>query len=112
MRTVLALKTGIRADDADNIINQTVLKRQINKAGLTCDGQVIQCALQGNVLTLAVADNGLIALNLIHEAHRQSKRAGPARKKLYDCVLMDLEMPGKSKSPFPAPTYQRVSADG
>lgn len=48
-----------------------------------------------SLLISVVADNGLIALNLIHEAHRQSKRAGPARKKLYDCVLMDLEMPGK-----------------
>ncbi|WWC68787.1 uncharacterized protein I206_102722 [Kwoniella pini CBS 10737] len=70
----------------DNIINQTVLKRQIVKAGLTCD----------------VANNGLEALNLIREAHRQAKRAGgivPGEnsikrvKKPYDVVLMDLEMP-------------------
>ncbi|KAK8861422.1 hypothetical protein IAR55_002241 [Kwoniella newhampshirensis] len=61
----------------DNIINQTVLKRQIVKAGLTCD----------------VANNGLEALNLIRETQRQARRGGPNRKKLYDVVLMDLEMP-------------------
>ncbi|WWC87709.1 uncharacterized protein L201_002601 [Kwoniella dendrophila CBS 6074] len=72
----------------DNIINQTVLKRQIVKAGLTCD----------------VANNGLEALNLIRESHRQFKRSGNSnsnssnnegaqRKKPYDVVLMDLEMP-------------------
>ncbi|WWC60138.1 uncharacterized protein I303_102702 [Kwoniella dejecticola CBS 10117] len=70
----------------DNIINQTVLKRQIVKAGLTCD----------------VANNGLEALNLIREAHRQWKRAGGSLtgdssakrvKKPYDVILMDLEMP-------------------
>lgn len=47
-----------------------------------------------------MADNGLIALNLIHEAYRQSKRAGPARKRQYDCVLMDLEMPGEPDQPI------------
>lgn len=63
----------------DNIINQTVLKRQIIKAGLTCD----------------VANNGLEALNLIREADRQSRRTGGVgqRKRLYSVVLMDLEMP-------------------
>ncbi|WWD16672.1 hypothetical protein CI109_101102 [Kwoniella shandongensis] len=61
----------------DNIINQTVLKRQIVKAGLTCD----------------VANNGLEALNIIRETHRQARRGGANRKKLYDVVLMDLEMP-------------------
>lgn len=61
----------------DNIINQTVLKRQIVKAGLTCD----------------VANNGLEALNLIREADRQSRRGGSGRKKAYNVVLMDLEMP-------------------
>ncbi|KAK6907214.1 hypothetical protein I203_101204 [Kwoniella mangroviensis CBS 8507] len=69
----------------DNIINQTVLKRQIVKAGLTCD----------------VANNGQEALNLIREAHRQSRRSNndnftttnTQRKKPYDVVLMDLEMP-------------------
>ncbi|WVF66906.1 hypothetical protein IAT40_001649 [Kwoniella sp. CBS 6097] len=62
----------------DNIINQTVLKRQIVKAGLTCD----------------VANNGLEALNLIRENYRQSRRGDPkSRKKAYDVVLMDLEMP-------------------
>ncbi|WVW79980.1 hypothetical protein I302_101953 [Kwoniella bestiolae CBS 10118] len=64
----------------DNVINQTVLKRQIVKAGLTCD----------------VANNGLEALNLIREAYRQSRRSGTGetrRRKPYDVVLMDLEMP-------------------
>ncbi|WVQ79030.1 hypothetical protein IAT38_001122 [Cryptococcus sp. DSM 104549] len=61
----------------DNIINQTVLKRQLVKAGLTCD----------------VANNGLEALNLIREAHRQARRDRPNRKRLYDVVVMDLEMP-------------------
>lgn len=61
----------------DNIINQTVLKRQILKSGMTCD----------------VANNGLEALEHIREADRQAKRGGVDRKKLYDCVIMDLEMP-------------------
>ncbi|WVQ94712.1 hypothetical protein IAU59_001792 [Kwoniella sp. CBS 9459] len=62
----------------DNIINQTVLKRQIVKAGLTCD----------------VANNGLEALNLIRENYRQTRRGDPnSRKRPYDVVLMDLEMP-------------------
>ncbi|KAK4686890.1 hypothetical protein P7C73_g3237, partial [Tremellales sp. Uapishka_1] len=61
----------------DNIINQTVLKRQILKSGLTCD----------------VANHGLEALNLIREAQRQAIRGGAGRRKPYDVVLMDLEMP-------------------
>ncbi|WVR03013.1 hypothetical protein IAU60_000002 [Kwoniella sp. DSM 27419] len=60
----------------DNIINQTVLKRQIIKAGLTCD----------------VANNGQEALDQLNEAHRQSLLPNPA-KRAYDVVLMDLEMP-------------------
>ena len=64
----------------DNIINQTVLKRQLVKAGLTCD----------------VANNGLEALNLIRETDRQARRGGAGRKKRYNVVLMDLEMPGES----------------
>ncbi len=47
------------------------------------------------VSLIAVANNGLEALNLIREADRQSKRGGPVRKKVYDVVLMDLEMPGE-----------------
>lgn len=58
----------------DNIINQTVLRRQVLKAGLTCD----------------VADNGQEALVAIHEAHRRA-RLGTGTG--YDVVLMDLEMP-------------------
>lgn len=45
-------------------------------------------------LMCAVANNGLEALNLIREADRQSRRGGVGRKKAYDVVLMDLEMPG------------------
>ena len=45
-----------------------------------------------------VANHGLEALTLIREADRKSKRAGASRKVLYDCVLMDLEMPGTSTS--------------
>ena len=41
----------------------------------------------------AVANNGLEALNLIREADRQAKRGGTNRKKRYNAVLMDLEMP-------------------
>jgi CheY-like chemotaxis protein len=61
----------------DNMINRNILKRQIIKAGLTCD----------------LASNGLEALNHIHEADRQAKRGGVPSKKVYDCVIMDLEMP-------------------
>lgn len=61
----------------DNLINQTVLKRQLIKAGLSCN----------------VASNGLEALNIIRETHRQHRRGGPNRKRLFDVVLMDLEMP-------------------
>ena len=50
------------------------------------------------ILLIAVANNGLEALNLIREADRQSKRGGPLRKKMYNVVLMDLEMPGKPRS--------------
>ncbi|KAL1405566.1 hypothetical protein Q8F55_009205 [Vanrija albida] len=53
----------------DNIINQTVLKRQMIKAGLECD----------------VASNGQKALDLIEAAE---DAATP-----YDVILMDVEMP-------------------
>jgi len=42
---------------------------------------------------MAVANNGLEALNLIREADRQAKRGAANRKKRYNAVLMDLEMP-------------------
>lgn len=58
----------------DNIINQTVLKRQLLKAKFTCD----------------VADDGQAALIAIHEAHRKSRHGD---KETYDVILMDLEMP-------------------
>lgn len=48
---------------------------------------------------VVVANHGLEALTLIREADRQSKRAGAKHKLLYDCVLMDLEMPGRSGQP-------------
>lgn len=60
----------------DNVINQTVLKRQLVKAGFTCD----------------VANDGQEALVSIHEANRAS-RTTPGRLGGYDAVLMDLEMP-------------------
>lgn len=40
-----------------------------------------------------VASNGLEALNLIRETYRQHRRGGPNRKRLFDVVVMDLEMP-------------------
>ena len=41
-----------------------------------------------------VANDGLEALNKIREADRQARRgSGPNRKKRYNAVLMDLEMP-------------------
>ncbi|WVQ73808.1 hypothetical protein IAR50_003389 [Cryptococcus sp. DSM 104548] len=61
----------------DNLINQTVLKRQLVKAGLSCD----------------VVNNGLEALNTIREVNRQYRRGSTDRTRLYDVVLMDLEMP-------------------
>ena len=86
--SMLALKSSASStDDAevqpalhvliveDNIINQTVLKRQILKAGLTCD----------------VANHGGEALSKIHEAHRHAKLGD--HRALYDVILMDLEMP-------------------
>lgn len=59
----------------DNIINQTVLKRQLLKSHFTCD----------------VANDGQEALIALHEAHRQSRYGSGPRP--YDVVLMDLEMP-------------------
>jgi hypothetical protein len=84
----------------DNIINQTVLKRQLVKAGLTCDGAcetLHNDVIRGWQLTIfAVANNGLEALNLIRETERQARRGGgSSRKKRYNAVLMDLEMPGE-----------------
>ncbi|GMK54509.1 hypothetical protein CspeluHIS016_0110950 [Cutaneotrichosporon spelunceum] len=58
----------------DNIINQTVLKRQLVKAGFVCD----------------TANDGQEALVSIHEANRVSRHAC---RPGYDVVLMDLEMP-------------------
>lgn len=43
---------------------------------------------------MAVANNGLEALQLIREADRASRRAGTKRKQPYNAILMDLEMPG------------------
>ncbi|WWC73350.1 uncharacterized protein I206_107317 [Kwoniella pini CBS 10737] len=58
----------------DNIINQTVLKRQIVKAGFTCD----------------VANHGQEALDLLNEVYSGNAQS---RRPSYDVVLMDLEMP-------------------
>jgi CheY-like chemotaxis protein len=84
----------------DNIINQTVLKRQMNKAGFTCDGKSIyinDCSAFAAMLTLfchPVADNGQEALDRLHQAQPISDTESKATP--YDVVLMDLEMPSKS----------------
>ncbi|WVQ94591.1 hypothetical protein IAU59_001671 [Kwoniella sp. CBS 9459] len=57
----------------DNIINQTVLKRQIIKNGLTCD----------------VANHGQEALDLLY----QQRADDETESRPYDAILMDLEMP-------------------
>lgn len=59
----------------DNIINQTVLKRQVKKAGLTC----------------LTADNGQEALDRIYES--QASNAEHPDSPQFDVVLMDIEMP-------------------
>jgi CheY-like chemotaxis protein len=61
----------------DNIINQTVLKRQLVKAGFVCD----------------TANDGQEALVRIHEANRECRHDTPGQLGGYDIVLMDLEMP-------------------
>ncbi|KAK8845645.1 hypothetical protein IAR55_006361 [Kwoniella newhampshirensis] len=61
----------------DNIINQTVLKRQIIKAGFTCD----------------VANNGQEALDYIHAKQSQLQDDSTKDNRRYDVILMDLEMP-------------------
>lgn len=58
----------------DNLINQTVLMRQLRHVGLTCE----------------VASNGLEALEKVQKVSRTD---GQAVGQPYDCVLMDLEMP-------------------
>lgn len=78
----------------DNLINQTVLKRQLIKAGLSCNGESsIPTFCDSRTYLGIVASNGLEALNIIRETHRQHRRGGPNRKRLFDVVLMDLEMP-------------------
>ncbi|CAE6519545.1 unnamed protein product [Rhizoctonia solani] len=59
----------------DNKINQTVLARQMKRAGFT----------------VALASNGLEAIQAIDKAELQGN-AGP-RSETFDVVLMDLEMP-------------------
>jgi hypothetical protein len=59
----------------DNLINQTVLLRQLKHVGLTCE----------------VANNGLEALEKIRKVASVEGAVG----KPFDCVLMDLEMPGE-----------------
>lgn len=58
----------------DNIINQTVLKRQLLKAKFTC----------------ATANDGQQALVAIHEANRKARFGDGGA---FDVILMDLEMP-------------------
>ncbi|WVF67534.1 hypothetical protein IAT40_002290 [Kwoniella sp. CBS 6097] len=58
----------------DNIINQTVLSRQLRHCNVTCD----------------VASNGLEALEKIRAV---SSLETPLAGQSFDCILMDLEMP-------------------
>ncbi|WVQ90544.1 hypothetical protein IAS59_004324 [Cryptococcus gattii] len=58
----------------DNLINQTVLARQLKHCNLTCD----------------VASNGQEALEKIRKA---SSIGDESEDQAFDCVLMDLEMP-------------------
>ncbi|WVQ81842.1 hypothetical protein IAT38_003969 [Cryptococcus sp. DSM 104549] len=58
----------------DNLINQTVLARQLKHCNLTCD----------------VANNGLEALEKIRKV---SSIGVHSEEPAFDCVLMDLEMP-------------------
>lgn len=57
---------------------------------------------------MTVANHGLEALNLVREADRQSRRGGAGRKRPYDVVLMDLEMPGG----WSRRGYRLTSSDG
>ncbi|WWC91472.1 uncharacterized protein L201_006418 [Kwoniella dendrophila CBS 6074] len=61
----------------DNIINQTVLKRQIVKAGFTCD----------------VANHGQEALDYLNEIYNINRKDKTEGRRPYDVILMDLEMP-------------------
>ena len=72
------------------MINQTVLKRQLLKAGLTCDGEHAEHRARASAYGDLVANHGEEALELM----RRSQAAGGPAEKWYDCVLMDLEMPG------------------
>ncbi|WVF67557.1 hypothetical protein IAT40_002314 [Kwoniella sp. CBS 6097] len=58
----------------DNLINQTVLMRQLKHVGFACQ----------------VANNGLEALRKVRSV---SALDGSARGQPFDCILMDLEMP-------------------
>jgi hypothetical protein len=73
----------------DNVINQTVLRRQIVKAGSSCQGTSLYPRLWR--LIVVVADNGQIALDKLDVAEQSQRSTGQG---LYDIVLMDLEMPG------------------
>ncbi|KAL1405025.1 hypothetical protein Q8F55_008648 [Vanrija albida] len=82
----------------DNIMNQTILKRQIVKSGLTCDtANNGQEALD----LLGITDGSGDALGLTTAAGNSSPSLSPRggcktlepSTKPYDVVLMDLEMP-------------------
>lgn len=78
----------------DNIINQTVLQRQLTKTGWTSSGKSCKPLIYGldrYMLIDAVANNGLEAIELL----LAGVSAGPSGA--YDAVLMDLEMPGRSQ---------------
>ena len=75
----------------DNLINQTVLMRQLRHVGLTCEGESLGKKRSQADDTFSVASNGLEALGKIR---RTSTLEVPPSGQPFDCVLMDLEMPG------------------
>jgi len=75
----------------DNLINQTVLQRQLTKTGWQSDGE---CAAQPSQLfdvtiLTSVASNGQEALDRLTATNGGG---------IYDAILMDLEMPSKSRN--------------
>lgn len=79
----------------DNLINQTVLMRQLKHVGLTTEGQFetsAYCTARWLMADDSVANNGLEALQKIRKV---SATDGSASGQPFDCVIMDLEMPGE-----------------
>jgi CheY-like chemotaxis protein len=85
----------------DNLINQTVLMRQLKHVGLTTEGESgllrsLEADMEKSGADVSVANNGLEALEKIRKC---SKTDGSASGQPFDCVIMDLEMPGEYLSP-------------